>query len=331
MVKIATWNLCLGLVSKKDYVINTLKKEEIDICMMQEAEIKRDYDRNLLSDKEYKIEVEVSTDKSRCATFIKNGVDYERRSDLEGIDNHLVIIDFNVSHSYRAINIYRSFNPPNNETQLQHFQKQLNLIRIAITTLGHRKVIVGGDFNLDYNKINDISYRNKSLCEILSLWAEDANLIQIIEFATWHRVVNETYKESLLDHFYVRDPTQIVEVIAKNPLIGDHKLIILNIPSVQKQPKIVIKRSWKEYSKTKLLEELANVNFVPEPNDPQNYWNMMENILLPIINKLAPKIPFKNNVTTKSIKPNKQIKNKLNLRKRLIKNLKTNASNALRD
>ena len=71
MVKIATWNLCLGLVSKKDYVINTLKKEEIDICMMQEAEIKRDYDRNLLSDKEYKIEVEVSTDKSRCATFIK--------------------------------------------------------------------------------------------------------------------------------------------------------------------------------------------------------------------------------------------------------------------
>ena len=70
MVKIATWNLCLGLVSKKEYVINTVKKEEIDICMMQETEIKRDYDRNLLTDKEYKIEVEVSTDKSRCATFI---------------------------------------------------------------------------------------------------------------------------------------------------------------------------------------------------------------------------------------------------------------------
>ena len=82
MVKIATWNLCLGLANKKEYVVSTIKKEEIDICMMQETEIKRDYDRKLLTDKEYKIEVEVSTDKSRCATFIKNGIDYERRSDL---------------------------------------------------------------------------------------------------------------------------------------------------------------------------------------------------------------------------------------------------------
>jgi hypothetical protein len=122
-----------------------------------------------------------------------------------------------------------------------------------------------------------------------------------------------------------------VEVSAKNPLVGDHKLIILNIPSTQKQPKITIKRSWKDYSKNKLLAELAKVDFNPEPNDPQSYWNMMEYKLLPIINLLAPYVPFKNNVTTKSIKPSRLIKNKLNLRKRLIKNQKANASNALRD
>ena len=95
--------------------------------------------------------MEVSTNKSRCATFIRNGIDYERRSDLEGTDNHLVILDFNGSQSYRVIIIYRSFNPPNNETQMQHFQKQLELIQVAITTLGHRKIILRGDFNLDYD------------------------------------------------------------------------------------------------------------------------------------------------------------------------------------
>ena len=49
MVKIATWNLCLGLANKKEYVVSTIKKEEIDICMMQETEIKRDYDIKLLT------------------------------------------------------------------------------------------------------------------------------------------------------------------------------------------------------------------------------------------------------------------------------------------
>ena len=169
MVKIATWNLCLGLVNKKDYVVNTMNKEKIDICMMQETEIKKDYDVKLLTDRNYKIELEVTTNKSRCATFIKNGIDYERRGDLEGIDNHLVIIDFNVSNPYRAINIYRSFNPPNAKTQLQHFQGQLELVRNAITNLGHRKVVLGGDFNVDYNRIEDLSYRNKQLCDVLSL------------------------------------------------------------------------------------------------------------------------------------------------------------------
>ena len=82
---------------------------------------------------------------------------------MEGIDNHLVIIDFNASNPYRAVNLYRSFNPPNAETQMQHFQRQLELVRNAITDLGHRKVVLGGDFNLDYNRIEDLSYRNKQL------------------------------------------------------------------------------------------------------------------------------------------------------------------------
>ena len=64
--------------------------------------------------------------------------------------------------------------------------------------------------------IEDLAYRNKSLCDVLSLWTENENLIQIIDFATWHRVVNDTYKESVLDLFYVRDPTQVIEVYTIN-------------------------------------------------------------------------------------------------------------------
>ena len=99
----------------------------------------------------------------------------------------------------------------------------------------------------------------------------------------------------------------------KTPLIGDHLMLILHIPSKIKEPSIRLKHSWKIYTKEILITELMKVNFNPEPNDPQTYWNMKENILLSIIDKLAPKVPFLNNVTTKSTKPNKYIKSKLNL------------------
>ena len=56
------------------------------------------------------------------------------------------------------------------------------------------------------------------------------------------------------------------------------------------------------------MSEFIKIVFNAAPNDPQSYWKMIENKLLPIIDKLAPKVPFLNNVTTKSTKPKKYIK-----------------------
>ena len=35
----------------------------------------------------------------------------------------------------------------------------------------------------------------------------DENLIQLVEFPTWSRIVNNVLLESILDHIYVKDPT----------------------------------------------------------------------------------------------------------------------------
>ena len=85
-MKLASWNLCLGLKKKKDYVINTLRREKIDICLLQEVEIPSDFPKDILSSKDYKLEVEKSTIKSRCAILIKNDIEYNRRDDLEDDD-----------------------------------------------------------------------------------------------------------------------------------------------------------------------------------------------------------------------------------------------------
>ena len=44
---IVSWNLCLGLANKKDYVSEMIKKLGIDDCCLQEVEISNQYKRLL--------------------------------------------------------------------------------------------------------------------------------------------------------------------------------------------------------------------------------------------------------------------------------------------
>ena len=68
-----------------------------------------------------------------------------------------------------------------------------------------------------------------------------------------------------------------------------------------------------------------------EADQVQAYWNKLEALLLPIIDNIAPLTPFKNNVTVASTEVPDVIKRKLNLRKKLLRSLKTNKTNVLRD
>jgi len=71
VLNIATWNLCLGLFHKKDYVRNLLYENDIDILNLQETELGPDIDLNNLNIKGYVLEVETNEKKKRVATYIK--------------------------------------------------------------------------------------------------------------------------------------------------------------------------------------------------------------------------------------------------------------------
>ena len=109
---IGTLNLCLGLKNKKDEVKRLIAENKIEILCLQETELESDYPTNILSFRGYCIETERNTGKIRVATYIKDTISYTRRTDLEGENSHLVIIDMNDRNSTRIINIYRAFNPP---------------------------------------------------------------------------------------------------------------------------------------------------------------------------------------------------------------------------
>ena len=104
-IKIATWNLCLGLSSKKDYVSQIILNEAIDVCCMQEVDLKKDINADLLSVKGYSLIVENNEGKARAGMYIKNGINYQRKADLEGLNNSLIIVDLNLKRrNYRLIN-----------------------------------------------------------------------------------------------------------------------------------------------------------------------------------------------------------------------------------
>lgn len=42
-LRIGTLNLCLGLMQKKDLVLNDLVTNKIDICCLQETELLKDF------------------------------------------------------------------------------------------------------------------------------------------------------------------------------------------------------------------------------------------------------------------------------------------------
>ena len=142
MIKVATWNVCLGLQNKKDFVYDILQREKIAICMIQEAEIKKDYPVNLLSSKDFKNEQENCSVKARCAALVRNNINYTRRHDLEGLDNCIIILDVHAKKNYRLINVYRSFVAPTNLTLKVNFERQVGLINVAISTFQTEKPAV---------------------------------------------------------------------------------------------------------------------------------------------------------------------------------------------
>ena len=101
-------------------IMNTNK---IDILCLQEVDLEVGYCENSLSIPGYDLLIEKSSIKARSGIFISNRVNYTRKSILEGVDSHIVIIDIEgKSDINRIINVYRCFNPEGNYTAREKFR-----------------------------------------------------------------------------------------------------------------------------------------------------------------------------------------------------------------
>ena len=316
-IKIASWNLCLGLQNKKDYVDYKLNEESIDICGLQECEIPPSLDDNNLTLKNYKVELEDNQRKKRTGFLIHNNINYERKRNLEEQNTNLVIIDLNGEINYRVINIYRSFAPERNATPTENFLNQLRIIKNAFTDSPSRTHIILGDFNLDFNKIHINSYPFAHLFDQLITTFDPLGLHQLINFETWSRFVNGVKRFSIIDHIYTNHPELFSNITSTLTDVGDHRLISCNIMARKIADRTILKRDWRRYSKDILVNKLQNVNFNLNSNNVQEAWNHFENVIINVIDDIVPIVPFVNNSVKEKLSPT--LKNLLNKKKRLLK------------
>ena len=60
-INVGTWNLCLGLPNKRDIVTDTLKRNNIGICCLQETEVINGFPEEILNCNDFNLELERNT------------------------------------------------------------------------------------------------------------------------------------------------------------------------------------------------------------------------------------------------------------------------------
>ena len=138
--------------------------------------------------------------------------------------------------------MYRSFNPVN-VTAKTLFNNQLRLVKNAFT----KSTVFLGDLNLDYNRRFDVDYGSSGLFDDFELHLDALNLLQLVNFDTWSRMVGSNLRSSCLDHIYVREIDLVHNITHVKPCFGDHELIMFYIDVVRPPPRTTVSGNWKNY------------------------------------------------------------------------------------
>ena len=93
----------------------------------------------------------------KIGIYLRNGIKYTRRNDLEEEDFHIPIIDVVTHVKIRIVNVYRSFRPPNKMSPDKFFSEQLKIMSNVVCD----NCIIMGDFNLDARMSNSPDYLRK--------------------------------------------------------------------------------------------------------------------------------------------------------------------------
>ena len=252
--KIATWNICLGISNKLKHIEETLNSEKIDIMFIQEAEIQNQTNESYYNIKNYKFLVSntIKSGKSRLCCYIK---DYLKVK-VNLIENFTTeVISLTVGEI--TINgIYRPFKIPHHNNHAEYIEDMITTLNGISTT---KYTLLLGDFNLDSAKKFEQNYPYHNLFELLDEHLDQHHLQQMKHGSTWQRIVNQTLKESTLDHIYINDDQIVNKLDNTKQHISDHNLLVVSLnlePERSTFRRKMLIQDWTKYDATKIAHEV---------------------------------------------------------------------------
>ena len=286
-IKIASWNCSLGLIGKIEIVKTILNENQIDILFIQEAEITPTTPINQIGINGYNLELSPTygQQKSRTCCFIKNKIKYSRASEIENNKLELIMLK---TVDNMICGYYRPFLHPSHQTEKQYIEETVE----CLSKINNKNLIIAGDFNIDFMKIHQQSYKNRLIYEILEVILIEKALVQVIKKPTWMRKYKNNLKESLLDHIYVSDISSVQDHFNEQQVVGDHNLIGIilkcetnNFP--RHFPTLI--QDWTNYSIEKLTNKLSGIDFtILDKYDAETHNSELNQLLGEIIDELVP-------------------------------------------
>jgi hypothetical protein len=285
-LRICTWNVCLGLKYKLNYVKELLLKNAIDILCIQEAEIRADDNISVLEIPEYNIELENVTGLNtiRTVVYIRSSIHYRRHHDLEKSNTHIILM---TCQDLGIASLYRTYKLTENNSHQAAFEEQMGVLSPFFAL--HKNYITLGDFNLDENRRDENSYHHAQLYSKWKEFEDDHQLVQLVNFNTWCRRVQGQLQQSCLDHVYTNCVDIVEEVDELSISISDHVpvMAILGISNQQYHKKIWV-RQWQNYSKEELLLRLREHDWNITCTEVDDYNDDMLQKLMTVAHQVCP-------------------------------------------
>jgi len=208
---------------------------------------------------------------------------YKRCNEFFDKDFEIIALEFK---DFVLISYYRTFKIPPGYTHLSHLFKAVEIFEKLILKSFNKKVIILGDFNLDYAKLNDPNYSKSNYFEILNNTFDQYGFLQLIDKPTWHRTHDNLLKESIIDHIYCNNCVEISNVTQDFPNIYFDPYSNSN-PVIDKSREALI-RDWRKYS-SELVYAIYNERPIMSLAclEVESCYDLFEEVLCSIFNKIC--------------------------------------------
>ena len=325
--KIMAWNKGnSNFLTKKDEFELILQTHEPLALGIVEANIEPNCHKDSMKIEGYTLQLdnlEIMGHKSRTAAYINDDLKYERRRDLEPPNSPTILIEINggsptawlIFFGYREWRCLWEKNKRKSELMCEQL-KRLNSWGESwiLANMENKPIFVIGDFNIDVSpwlmpSVPQTLYQ-KSKVQLLSELKSMANSCQLELLQSENTRKQGKNKASILDIILTNKPAMIAKT-EHFPSSSDHHIIAFNkiMKKSPKEPLIMYKRNFKNYSKMALLNQIniPMLNSLLFCSDTELVANVFTTHITNAINVVA---PLKNIQKRKSYAPHLSLNTK---------------------